>query len=55
MENGSLYGNKQGVIKRVGQIRPQATPIPQCVNFAVFALGGYDLQSPTISLIFVVE
>ena len=44
------------MIKRVGQIRPQATlPILQCVNFAVFALGGYDLQSPTISLIFVVE
>ena len=55
-KKGSFYGDKQGVIKRDGQIRPQATLlIPQCVNFAVFALGGYDLQSPTISLIFVVE
>ena len=54
-KKGSIYGNKQGVMKRVEQIRPQATPIPLCGNFAVFALGGYGLQSPTISLIFVVE
>ena len=51
----TLLREKTMCEKRVGQIRPQATSIPQCVKFAVFALGGYDLQSPTISLVFVVE